>query len=187
LCFNHEEFCDGLYVHRKTCAFAVFLVSGGLFEGWVALGPTRTAPFGPPGRSPARFRWFRWRPKLPQIRQNPATDPHRRQAACFVAPLPRQPSVGHARACQPELRVRSQDQPRPAVGLLRMPNPRSALTQVLLEEAKCVLHVEAPGVGPPEQVQQSSGVIPGPGPPCHHSHTTRGSRRLAPRGSRATS
>src|SRR5829696_3006848 len=64
LCFNHEEFCDELYVHRETCAFAVFPVSGGLFEGGVALGPPRTAPFGPPGRSSARFRWFRWRPKL---------------------------------------------------------------------------------------------------------------------------
>ena|SRR5215210_5335894 len=68
LCFNHEEFCDGLYVHRKTLAFAVFLGSGGLFEGRVALSSARTAPFGPPRRSPAGFRRFRWRPQCRQKR-----------------------------------------------------------------------------------------------------------------------
>nr|MDP9458219.1 hypothetical protein [Actinomycetota bacterium] len=36
--FNQEEFCDGLYVHRKTLAFAVFAGSGALFEGRVAFG-----------------------------------------------------------------------------------------------------------------------------------------------------
>jgi len=149
LCFNHEEFCDELYVHRETCAFAVFPVSGGLFEGGVALGPPRTAPFGPPGRSSARFRWFRWRPKLRQNRQNPTVDPQRRQPTGGVAPLPRQPTVGHARACQPKLRVSGEHQPRPAVGLLGMAHPRGGPSHTLLEEAKRVLQVEAPRVGPP--------------------------------------
>ena len=30
--FNQGEFCNGLYVHRKAFAFAVFVGSGGLFE-----------------------------------------------------------------------------------------------------------------------------------------------------------
>lgn len=37
LYFDHEEFCDELYVHRKTFAFVVFAVLGGLFERRVAL------------------------------------------------------------------------------------------------------------------------------------------------------
>jgi hypothetical protein len=45
--FKHEEFCDELYVHRKTLAFTVFAGSGALLEGRVALGPAREAPFGP--------------------------------------------------------------------------------------------------------------------------------------------
>jgi hypothetical protein len=31
LCFNHEEFCDGLYVHRKTPSLAIFAGSQAAF------------------------------------------------------------------------------------------------------------------------------------------------------------
>jgi hypothetical protein len=118
LCFNHEEFCNELCIHRKTCPFAVFPGSGGLFERWVALCTVRTASFGPPRRASAGFRRFRWRPQLRQKCQNPATDPQRRQLSGGVAPLPRQPLVGHATTCQTQLRVSGDHQPRPPIGLL---------------------------------------------------------------------
>ena len=88
LCFKHGEFCDGLYVHRKTFAFAVFADSGGLFEGRVAFGSARKAPFWPPGRSPAGFRRPRGHVKLRQKRRNNAVNPNRCQALRIVAPLP---------------------------------------------------------------------------------------------------
>ena len=46
--FKHEEFCDGLYVRRKTLSLVVFVGSGALFEGRVELRPTREASFGRP-------------------------------------------------------------------------------------------------------------------------------------------
>ena len=178
LCFNHEEFCDGDRAHRKKCAFAVFPGSSGLFEGRVALGPPRTASFGPPGRSPAGFRWFRWHPQRRQNRQNPAMDPQRRQPTGGVAPLPRQPSVGHARACQPKLRVSGNHQPRPAVGLLGMSHPRGGPSHTLLEEAKRVLQVEAPRVGPPQEAEVRRGPLGTAVPPIATGPSARAASRL---------
>jgi hypothetical protein len=55
LYFKHEEFCDELYIHRKTLTFTVFVGSGALLEGRVALGLAREAPFGRPGERPQGF------------------------------------------------------------------------------------------------------------------------------------
>ena len=64
--------------------------SGGLFEGRVAFGPARKAPFGPSGRSAAGFRRLRWRAQSRQKRRNRPVNPNRCQAAgVVVAPLPR--------------------------------------------------------------------------------------------------
>src|SRR5215210_2929208 len=54
--FNHERFCDVLYLHRKTLAVTVFVGSGALLEGRVALGLAGEPAFGPPRRPTAGFR-----------------------------------------------------------------------------------------------------------------------------------
>ena len=153
LCFNHEEFCDGLYVQRKTFAFTVFAGSGALLEGRIALGPPRSPSFGPSRRSPTRF----WRlcgcAEFRQKSQNGATDPDRCQVAGSVTTLPRQPPVRDARARQAQLRVGGQDYPSPPVGLLRMPHPWGRPSQSLLEEADRVLQIESANVGPPQKVE----------------------------------
>ena len=179
MCFNHEEYCDELYLHRKTCAFAIFPCSGGLFEGRVALGPPRKAPFGPPRRSPTGFRRFRWRPHHRQKCQNPATDPQRRKPTGGVAPLPGKPSVGHATTCQPKLRVSGDHQPRPPIGLLGMPHTRGGPSKRLLEGAKGVLRVEAPWVGAPEQFQVRRGPLGTVPPQATRPAARAGSRRAA--------
>src|SRR5215207_8133407 len=46
--FNHEGFCDVLYLHRKPHAVTVFVGSGALLEGRVALGLAGEPAFGPP-------------------------------------------------------------------------------------------------------------------------------------------
>ncbi len=95
----------GFMLHRETPRGTLFAGSGALFEGRVALGRSRTAAFGPPGRSPAGFRWPCGRPQRKQKRQNPATDPPRgRQVAGGLTPLPGKPPVGHARSRQAQLR-----------------------------------------------------------------------------------
>ena len=99
--FNHEEFCDGLYVHRKTLHFAFFVDSGSLFDRRIPFSPAREAAFGPPGRSSAGFRRLRWRVHLHKKRRNRPMDPYRRKATHIVAPLPRQPKVRDTLARQP--------------------------------------------------------------------------------------
>ncbi len=85
----------------KPLAFVLFADSGCLFDRRVAFRSAREAPFGPPGRAPAGFRWLRGRAELHQKRRNDAVDPDRCQAAGgVVAALPGQPqrsATQHAR------------------------------------------------------------------------------------------
>src|SRR5215217_2981512 len=161
--FNHEEFCDGLYVRRKTSEGGIFGGSGALLDGRVAFGPAREAAFGSSGRPPAGFRRLGGRAQVPQKRRKGALYPCGRQAAGVVAPLPRQPPIGHVRPRQPQLGEGRQDQPRPPVGLLGMAHARGAPPERLLEEAEGVLHIEATSVSPPKEVEVrhgSSGAVP---------------------------
>src|SRR5215212_4252211 len=116
--FNHEGFCDVLYLHRKTLAVTVFVGSGALLEGRVALGLAGEPAFGPPRRPTAGFRRLGGRAQVRQKRRNGAMDPDRRKTPRIVAALPRQPQVRNARARQPELGESYHNQPRPPVGLL---------------------------------------------------------------------
>src|SRR5215210_8198970 len=98
--FNHERFCDVLYLHRKTLAVTVFVGSGALLEGRVALGLAGEPAFGPPRRPTTGFRRLGGRAQVRQKRRNGPMEPDRRKAAlCIVAALPRQPQVLDARAC----------------------------------------------------------------------------------------
>src|SRR5215212_6915426 len=116
--FNHEGFCDVLYLHRKTLAVTVFVGSGALLEGRVALGLAGEPTFGPPRRPTAGFRRLGGRAQVRQKRRNGAMDPDRRKTSRIVAALPWQPQVRNARARQPELGESYHNQPRPPVGLL---------------------------------------------------------------------
>src|SRR5215218_4975625 len=116
--FNHEGFCDVLYLHRKPHAVTVFVGSGALLEGRVALGLAGEPAFGPPRRPTAGFRRLGGRAQVRQKRRNGAMDPDRRKTPRIVAALPRQPQVRNARARQPELGESYHNQPRPPVGLL---------------------------------------------------------------------
>ena len=96
--FNHEEFCDGLYLHRKTLGFAVFTLSGAPLEGRIALAalPESRPPLGLPGDLPQGFGAFaagvprstksdeatRW------TRTGVRADPHRNGAPTAGAGLP---------------------------------------------------------------------------------------------------
>jgi hypothetical protein len=151
--FNHEEFCDGHKARRKTPSLPIFADSSSLLEGRVVLGSAREAAFWPPGRSPARFRRPCGRAQVRQKRRNHAMDPDRCQASGVVVTLPGQPPIRHVRSRQPELGESGHHQPRPAVGLLGMPDPRRGPSQSLFEEAEGVLQVEAPDVGAPQQAQ----------------------------------
>src|SRR5215211_147910 len=151
--FNHEEFCDGLYLHRKTLAIAVFISSGAPLEGRVALGSAGKPAFGPPRRSPAGFRRLGGRADLHQKRRNDAMDPNRCQPSRIVAPLPRQPPIRHARSGQAHLREGGDHQPRPKVGLLGVAHARGGPSERLLEKPEGVLQVEAPYVGAPEEIE----------------------------------
>src|SRR5215211_5698512 len=140
--FNHEGFCDVLYLHRKTLAVTVFVGSGALLEGWVALGLAGEPTFGPPRRPTAGFRRLGGRAQVRQKRRNGAMDPDRRKTPCIVAALPRQPQVRNARARQPELGESYHNQPRPPVGLLGVAYPRRRPSHALLEKAKGVFQIE---------------------------------------------
>jgi hypothetical protein len=83
-------------------------------------------------------------------------------------------------------RVSGNHQPPPAVGLLGMAHPRGGPSHTLLEEAKRVLLLEAPRVGPPQEAEVRCGGDPLESVPPQ-PQSTRGSRRLSPPGSRSTS
>ena len=168
----------------KPLPITVFVGSGVPLEGRVALGPAREPTFGPPRRPTAGFRRLGGRAKVRQKRRNGAMDPDRRKACCIVAALPRQPQVLDARARQPELGESGHNQPRPPVGLLGVAHPRRRPSHALLEEAEGVLQIETPHIRAPDEVQIRRRPL---WLPCHHSHKTRGFRRLSPRGRRSTS
>src|SRR5829696_10432090 len=102
----------------KPHAVTVFVGSGALLEGRVALGLAGEPAFGPPRRPTAGFRRLGGRAQVRQKRRNGAMDPDRRKTPRIVAALPRQPQVRNARARQPELGESYHNQPRPPVGLL---------------------------------------------------------------------
>src|SRR5215204_286616 len=151
--FNHEGFCDVLYLHRKTLAVTVFVGSGALLEGRVALGLAGEPAFGPPRRPTAGFRRLGGRAQVRQKRRNGAMDPDRRKTPRIVAALPRQPQVRNARARQPELGESYHNQPRPPVGLLGVAYPRRRPSHALLEKAKGVFQIETPHIRAPDEVQ----------------------------------
>jgi hypothetical protein len=64
--------------------------------------------------------------------------------------LPWQPAIGHNAPPQTQLNINGEDQPRPAVYLLRKPNPRCRPPQVLLEEPQVMLDVEPAAVRLPQ-------------------------------------
>ena len=99
--FNQRGFCYGLYSIAKPLVFALFTVSGGRFDGRVAFGPAREAPFGPSGRPAAGFRRLRGRAQLHQMRLNRPMDPYGRQPTRIISALPRQTQVRNTLARQP--------------------------------------------------------------------------------------
>src|SRR5215208_984590 len=115
--FKYESFGRIYSFQQKFLSRCLREDSGGLLDGWVALGSSREAPFGPPRRAPARFRRLRWRAHVRQKRRNYPMDPHRRQAGSLVVALPGQPHVRHMRSGQPKLGESGQNHPRPPVGL----------------------------------------------------------------------
>src|SRR4051812_17461697 len=52
-----------------------------------------------------------------------------------------------------ELSVGGDDQPRPAIGLLRVSDPWRRPTETLLTEAQRVLQIEASHIGPPQDIE----------------------------------
>ena len=68
-------------------------------------------------------------------------------------PLPGEPQILNARTCQAQLHVCRQDQPTPAVSLLRMTHSRDGPPQGLFEEAEGVLQVESADVGAPKEIE----------------------------------
>jgi hypothetical protein len=100
---KHEEFCDGLYPHRKTLAFAVLVLSGAPLECRVALDHAEEPAFGSSGRRTAGFRRLGRRAQLHQKRRNYPLDPHGRKVARIAATLPRQPKVRNMGARQSQL------------------------------------------------------------------------------------
>jgi hypothetical protein len=101
--FNQPEFCDGLYLHRKTLGLPVLVLSGAPLESRVALGPAGEPAFGSSGRPTAGFRRLGRRAQLHQKRRNYPVDPHGRKATRPVATLPWQPEVRNMGACQSQL------------------------------------------------------------------------------------
>jgi len=68
-------------------------------------------------------------------------------------PFPWQTAVLNPLPSQAQLGVGGDDEPGPAIGLLRMPHPRWRPTETLLAATQRVVQVEAPDLGAPEQIQ----------------------------------
>src|SRR5512135_1566257 len=142
-----------LEIGRELVSSMMWFGSGSLLQGWIARCPSGTAPLGTPRRATAGFWCIRWRAERYQKRRKPPTDAIGRQPLGFELTFPGQPPVGDTGTSQAELRIGRQEQPGPAVSLLRLSNSRCRPVQGLLEEADGMLHVEPMDVGPPEKGQ----------------------------------
>src|SRR5215204_5532536 len=153
LSFNHEEFRSGHKARCENLPLAFFVGSSGFLERRIALGRPRAAAPRASGRSPTGFRRLRWCTHRRQECRKTPQHAGRGQPPGPLRSLPRQPPVGDDGARQPQLRVGGQDQPRPTVGLLGVPEPGSGPTEGLLQEPYGVFEVEPATVCLPEVIE----------------------------------
>ncbi len=126
---------------------------GGLLQGRIAGCAPRSSTLGTSRRATAGFWCIHWSVQHNQKLRKPPTHPVGRQLALFQGTLPWQSLVGDAGTSQAELRIGREDQPTPAISLVRVADPRHRPVQGLLEEADGMLHIKPVDVGPPESGQ----------------------------------
>ena len=131
LCFNREEFCEKVKVHRKTIEEVVPMSSGGLLDGRVAPRPAREPSFGPPRGASAGFWWPGGRAQFYQKRQKRRDGPGQGSdnRECSDAPRaiagPRRTGASDATGCRRRVPASSSGRPARDVALGGVVHPKS--------------------------------------------------------------
>src|SRR5699024_4028726 len=156
-----------------------------LCPDWVARSRSALATPRTPWTGPSSFRHTRWGAHpLPQMTKSP-THPMRTQPLPRPGTLlPRATKIGGEPPHQAQLRVSSDNQPRPPLRLLGKTQTGRGPTQLGLDQAESVLHVEAAQVAAPAhiQVRRLRSAVPQPHRPVRgtpvgqmlHAHLDNG-------------